>query len=380
MKIFISYSSSKIDFAERLAYSLQGEGHQVFFDRVSLPAGEEYDSRIRDGVQQSDLFIFLVSPESLSLGSYALTELEFAQQKWESPSGHLLPVMTTEMDLKLLPPYLSAVTVLRPKGNAVAEVLSAVSKVRDRRKKSIKYWFISLIVLMGVVSGIFTYYARNLSQEPASALKKLEPVKLSSQVGNIGWILNFDILEEDFVREIFYKFEDEKEFKSTGFSQGRNPKTGHSIANYSVNVPYLKGTRTLLVKYIDSTGREKGPYTVIFDATEQIVGWTKNVLESTKNAWVGFKRTSEEEITLYFTHLISYKNGLKEIQYSVDDESLSKRVQFERDWSRAGAPGIGPNDELYVDIPNSSEFVYVKLIFIDGSEWPAKKFLVAQTL
>ncbi len=208
--------------------------------------------------------------------------------------------------------------------------------------------------------------------------RDLEPIKVHSSIGNSGWTLVFDIIGDKPVKEIFYRFGDEETFKSTGFSQARDRTTGLPEPRYSVEIPYLKGKRTLLVKYTDSTGHNNGPYTLTFDATEQLVAWTKEVLELTENFWLAFREYPKGEMSLYFSHLLSYKNGLKEIRYSVDDESLSRRVQFAPDWSGPGAPGISDDDEILVEIPISSRFVYVKLIFIDGSEWPAKKFTIAQ--
>jgi hypothetical protein len=79
---------------------------------------------------------------------------------------------------------------------------------------------------------------------------------------------------------------------------------------------------------------------------------------------------------VYFTHLLSNKNGLKEIQYSVDNDSLSRRVRFTPDWSGPGAPGISNDDEMLVEIPMSAKFVEVKLVFVDGSEWPTRRFAI----
>jgi hypothetical protein len=74
---------------------------------------------------------------------------------------------------------------------------------------------------------------------------------------------------------------------------------------------------------------------------------------------------------------VSYKNGLKEIQYSVDSEPLSRRVRFTPDWSGPGAPGIRDDDEIVVEIPMAAKSVDVKLVFLDGSEWPARRFAIA---
>ena len=134
MNVFLSYSSPERVLAERLAYSLRDEGYSVFFDRISLPPDEGYDSRIRSAIGRCNLFIFLISRESVSGGSYALTELEIAQHKWASPSGRILPVMVSAVDFDTLPLYLNAVTVLRPQGDLVAEVVAVVSRLRQRRR------------------------------------------------------------------------------------------------------------------------------------------------------------------------------------------------------------------------------------------------------
>ncbi|MGZ5227201.1 MAG: toll/interleukin-1 receptor domain-containing protein, partial [Burkholderiales bacterium] len=75
MKIFLSYSSKDRTLAEPVYLALRAEQHAVFFDRTDLPPGEEYDARIREAIEDSDLLIFLISPDSLRAGAYTLTEL-----------------------------------------------------------------------------------------------------------------------------------------------------------------------------------------------------------------------------------------------------------------------------------------------------------------
>jgi len=175
-----------------------------------------------------------------------------------------------------------------------------------------------------------------------------EPVKIRSSIGNSEWTLMFDIIGEKPVKEIFYHFDNENTFRSTGFNWSRDPATGLPIPNFQVDIVNPTGRRTLFVKYTDSTGREHGPYSLVFDVNEQVVAWAKTLLEMTKNSWVSFREYPKGEMIVYFTHLIGYKNSLKEIQYSVDDESLSKRVRFKPDWSIPGAPGIHDEDEIYM--------------------------------
>ena len=42
MIVFLSYASENRDIAEQVNLALTGAGHKVFFDRDSLPAGDDY--------------------------------------------------------------------------------------------------------------------------------------------------------------------------------------------------------------------------------------------------------------------------------------------------------------------------------------------------
>ena len=126
MKVFLSYAAEDRELAEQIQLALVGAGHSVFFDRESLPAGGDYHARIRAGVAQSDLMIFLISPDSVARHSYALTELKQARARWTHPKDRILPVMLRSTDWNRIPNYLKSVTVLEPEGNVAVEVLSAL--------------------------------------------------------------------------------------------------------------------------------------------------------------------------------------------------------------------------------------------------------------
>ena len=129
MYIFVSYASEYRDIAERLTIGLKQDNHDVFFDRNKLEPGLSYDQKIRKAINKVDLFIFLVSPESVSKKSYALTELAIAHDRWDIPDNKILPVMVKDTDWDMLPPYISSISVLQAEGNLVAEVLDRVEKI-----------------------------------------------------------------------------------------------------------------------------------------------------------------------------------------------------------------------------------------------------------
>jgi formylglycine-generating enzyme required for sulfatase activity len=136
MKIFLSYASEDRKIAEELSLALAHEGHDVFFDRDDLPAGDDFHSRIRRGIESSDLVVFLLSPYALDTGSYTITEIDIAQRTWPRPSGRVLPVLLRPVDLSQVPNYLKAVTLLETRGNLTATVVEAVHRIARARRRA----------------------------------------------------------------------------------------------------------------------------------------------------------------------------------------------------------------------------------------------------
>ena len=122
MRVFLSYASEDLQIAEELALQLSGKGRSVFFDRSSLVSAEDYHARIADEVRACDLFVFLVSAHCLEPGAYTLTELGYAQKKWPSPLGRVLPAVIDETPTEELPAYACQGQVFRPRGNRPTEI------------------------------------------------------------------------------------------------------------------------------------------------------------------------------------------------------------------------------------------------------------------
>lgn len=156
MRLFLSYPSVQRPLAERLALALEAEGHEVFFDRHDLDPGEAFHARLREGVAQADAMVFLVTPESVRPGSYALTELDLARQRWPRPSGHVLPVMLAPTPIADLPPYLSTVTLLQPQGEPVADTVAAVARLGPDPQPAWRRWAVigGIVLVAAAVAGV----------------------------------------------------------------------------------------------------------------------------------------------------------------------------------------------------------------------------------
>ncbi|HKA42093.1 MAG TPA: SUMF1/EgtB/PvdO family nonheme iron enzyme [Burkholderiales bacterium] len=157
MRIFLSYPSQDRERVEPIYLALRAQGHAVFFDRTDLPPGEEYDIRIRTAIERSDLFVFIVSPDALDAGSYTLTELEIAEKTWELPAGRVLPVVLRPVAKDRIPPYLEAVTLLEPDGDAAATVADVVYRLALARRRGLLARGATALAA-AVLVGIGTYW------------------------------------------------------------------------------------------------------------------------------------------------------------------------------------------------------------------------------
>jgi hypothetical protein len=192
--IFLSYSSPQSEAATRIELSLKGEGHAVFRDRTALPPGHSFDARIRAAIEESDLFIFLISRESVSAGRYTLTELKFAEEKWGHPAGHVLPVLTEPLPIEAIPEFLRAVTMLQPRGDLAAEVNAAVDRMAQpwwrwflRPSGLALLVFVALLVLGSVWQGLSWYSEYRARSRQVTALLKQGQVQSESANYNSAW-------------------------------------------------------------------------------------------------------------------------------------------------------------------------------------------------
>jgi hypothetical protein len=154
MNIFLAYASEDKDVAEQIYLVLLAARHHVFFDSSDLPPGADYNTRIRKAVDACELFIFLVSPDSVAKSSYALTELGYAREKWQLPAGYVLPVLVRQTDYASIPNYLKAVTILEPEGNTAAAVGNSVADWRRRYPRGL--WAVRRIPIPVAVVVVLT--------------------------------------------------------------------------------------------------------------------------------------------------------------------------------------------------------------------------------
>jgi TIR domain len=335
MKVFLSYSSAQRPLAEKIVELLDSEGHDVFFDRDSLQAGETFDQRIRKAIGGCQLFIFLVSAESVKHGSYTRTELALVEMLDDSVRPAILPVLVAPLDLALLPAFLSTRTVYQPSGYVPAEVAAQVDLIRLRLER------------------------------PAP--------RLIATPSNQSWDVYIDLANEP-AKEIFYRVREQDEWTSTGFAPARSFSTGKPLPRGDIALSRRRPPEEIFVKYVDVNGREHGPYRLPFEPMDHFLRFCREVLRTTN--WVAFREWPEGHLLVYFTHILSYKDAYSAIHYSIDDASLSRRLRFKGDPKRLRLEE-DEKDESTVEVPLTTQSVCVQVHFVDGTASEARTFTVA---
>ncbi len=77
--VFISYSRRDSEFVRRLADSVSGRGKELWLDTEGIADGEVFPQAIRSAIEQSDAFLFVISPAAVS-SSYCEQEVEYARE------------------------------------------------------------------------------------------------------------------------------------------------------------------------------------------------------------------------------------------------------------------------------------------------------------
>ena len=77
LDVFISYSRVDSDLARKLNNGLQLQGKTTWFDQESIASGADFAREIEQGIQSSDNFLFILSPQSVN-SPYCAIEVEYA--------------------------------------------------------------------------------------------------------------------------------------------------------------------------------------------------------------------------------------------------------------------------------------------------------------
>ena len=77
LDVFVSYSRADSDFVRKLNDALQAQGKTTWFDQESIASGSDFQQEIYQGIETSDNFLFVISPNSVN-SPYCTGEVKHA--------------------------------------------------------------------------------------------------------------------------------------------------------------------------------------------------------------------------------------------------------------------------------------------------------------
>jgi hypothetical protein len=104
MRIFISYSAQDRETAARLVDRLKMDGHDVWIDSLQIQPGDNFQSKIEQGLERADALIVIVSENSFKS---PWVQREFAVIALQEISKRERRVIPVRIDKSPLPSYLA---------------------------------------------------------------------------------------------------------------------------------------------------------------------------------------------------------------------------------------------------------------------------------
>ena len=101
-KIFISYSHENSSKVKEFAFSLSLHGFDLWMDEKNISSGDNYISKIFNGIHDADIYLVFLSKSSLD-SKWVNTEIEFAlHEKIERNNFIIIPVLLEDIDIPVL--------------------------------------------------------------------------------------------------------------------------------------------------------------------------------------------------------------------------------------------------------------------------------------
>ena len=98
LKVFVSYSRRDVDFADQLVHVLADRGFEVVIDRKDIDAAERWKERLGQLILQSDIVVFVLSPDS-ARSDICAWEVEEAARR----AKRIIPVLCRALEGELPP-------------------------------------------------------------------------------------------------------------------------------------------------------------------------------------------------------------------------------------------------------------------------------------
>lgn len=207
-------------------------------------------------------------------------------------------------------------------------------------------------------------------QEQKVAALPTSPQPLASFTrSNSGWMVNVSLPEA--ATQFGYRVGDKGTFTDPGFIDALDQRTGGRMPKTYFEMPPDQGKTTIYVTWRDKRGEQADVFPINFDPTGALAGEQKSLLEQFWTSWIAFREF--QGMKVYFTQLITYRCGIKQVRYGYNDGAVDK--VFELPPCDPADPNSVPYEaKIYMSVPPKTASMSVQLTYVDGTQSPVRTF------
>jgi hypothetical protein len=168
-----------------------------------------------------------------------------------------------------------------------------------------------------------------------------------------------------------YRIGEEGSFTDAGFLDVLDQRTGTRSPKTYFEMPPDQGPTKIYVTWRDKRGEQAEVFPINFDPTAALSAEQKSLLDQFWTSWIAFREW--QGMTVYFTHLITYRCAIREVRYGYNDGALDHVFKL---------PPCDPSDPhsvpekatVYMKVPPKTASMSVELTYVDGTRSPTRTF------
>ena len=186
---------------------------------------------------------------------------------------------------------------------------------------------------------------------------------------NSGWMVNMSLPEA--ATQFGYRIGEKGAFTDAGALDVLDQSTGVRMPKTTFEMPPDQGKTTIYVTWRDKRGEQADIAPINFDPSAALADEQKKILEQFWTSWIAFREW--QGMTVYFTHLVTYRCAVREVRYGLGDGPVDK--VFKLPPCDAADPNSVPeNATLYMKVPPKTASMQVQLTYVDGSQSETRMF------
>ncbi len=188
---------------------------------------------------------------------------------------------------------------------------------------------------------------------------------------NSGWMVNISLPEA--ATQFGYRVGKEGSFVDPGYHDHLDQRTGRRMPKTNFVLPGDHPPATIYVTWRDKRGEQADVFPIAFNPNAALADGQRKILEQLWTAWISFREYDGQLV--YFTHLLSYRCGIKEVRYSLGDGPPDKIWPLPP-CDPSNPHAVPQNAKIYTKIPRSVASMNVQLLYANGSESQVRRFNV----